>query len=219
MHKSWRDVLKKDIESRYFIDLQDKLTALRSKGFSVYPPQKKIFSALELTQLDEVKVVLLGQDPYHGEGQAHGLSFSVRTGNRIPPSLRIIFKELSDDVGCETPKEGDLTQWAKNGVLLLNTILTVEHKNPGSHKNLGWETFTDAVIQKVSENQQRVVFFLWGKYAQSKKHLISLDKHLVLEAPHPAAEVYQGGKAGFYGSKPFSKANAFLDEEVDWAII
>ena len=219
MHKSWRDALKKEIESRYFIDFQDKLRALRSEGVTVYPPPQEVYSAFELTPLDEVKVVLLGQDPYHGLGQAHGLSFSVRKGNRIPPSLRIIFKELSDDVGCEIPKEGDLTPWAKNGVLLLNTILTVEHKNPGSHKSLGWETFTDVVIQKVSENQQRVVFFLWGKYAQSKKHLISSDRHLVLEAPHPAAEVYQGGKAGFYGSKPFSKANAFLDEEVDWDII
>lgn len=216
---SWQDTLNEEIVSDYFVDLQDRIRTLRNKGIKVHPPKQYVFSALELTPLNQVRVVILGQDPYHGDNQAHGLSFSVQRGNSIPPSLRIIFKELRDDLGCEIPVHGDLTSWAQSGVLLLNSILTVEHKRPGSHKKMGWEKFTDTVIQKVSDNRQRIVFFLWGKYARSKKHLIDEDKHLILEAPHPAAEVYQGGRAGFYGSKPFSKANAFLKEEIDWAII
>ena len=172
----------------------------------------------DLTPLNEVKVVILGQDPYHGEGQAHGLCFSVREGNRIPPSLRNIFKELHADVGIAIPQSGELTQWAQNGVFLLNTILTVEQKSPAAHKGKGWETFTDAVMEYISEEKEKVAFILWGAYAQKKRYLINESKHLVLAAPHPAAEVYAGGKAGFFGSKPFSKTNAFLDEEVDWIL-
>ncbi|MEY2924567.1 MAG: hypothetical protein RLZZ337_1115, partial [Bacteroidota bacterium] len=153
-----------------------------------------------------------------GAGEAHGLCFSIQDGIRIPPSLRNIFKELNADLGKPIPTSGNLTKWAENGVFLLNTILTVEHKSPASHKNKGWETFTDATIQAISAHKKGVVFILWGKFAQAKKTLIDASKHLILEAPHPAAEVYAGGKAGFFGSKPFSKANEFLTEEIDWAL-
>ena len=218
MHLSWQSFLQAEESKPYYQELQAFLKLRRKEGAAIYPPEKEIFNALELTPLDEIKVVILGQDPYHGEGQAHGLCFSVRKGNRIPPSLRNIFKELNVDLKHEIPTDGELTAWAQQGVFLLNAILTVEQKTPAAHKGKGWEIFSDAVIQHISAHQDKVVFVLWGAYAQKKKSSIDESKHLVLAVPHPAAEVYAGGKAGFFGSKPFSKANEFLDEELDWSL-
>jgi len=215
---SWQSFLQAEESKSYYKDLQAFLKLRRKEGAIIYPPENEIFNAFKLTPLEKVKVVILGQDPYHGEGQAHGLCFSVRKGNRIPPSLRNIFKELNADLGHDIPDNGELTAWAQQGVFLLNAILTVEQKTPAAHKGKGWETFSDAVIQHISEHRDKVVFILWGAYAQKKKSLIDESKHLVLAAPHPAAEVYAGGKAGFFGSKPFSKANEFLDDEVDWSL-
>jgi len=218
MHLSWQSFLQAVESKPYYQELQAFLKLRRKEGAAIYPPEKEIFNAFELTPLDEIKVVILGQDPYHGEGQAHGLCFSVRKGNRIPPSLRNIFKELNADLKHDIPTNGELTAWAQQGVFLLNAILTVEQKTPAAHKGKGWEIFSDAVIQYISVHRDKVVFVLWGAYAQKKKSLIDESKHLLLAAPHPAAEVYAGGKAGFFGSKPFSKANEFLDEELDWSL-
>lgn len=173
-----------------------------------YPPQSEIFRAFELTPLSSVRVVILGQDPYHGPGQANGLAFSVHAGQKAPPSLRNILKEVWDDVGGMPWV--DLARWAEQGVFLLNTVLTVEEKRPGSHANLGWESFTDEVIRTISLNQAHVVFMLWGNYAQRKEALIDSTKHLILKAPHPSPlSAYQG----FFGCKHFSQANAFLEEK------
>ncbi len=215
---SWQPFMPSQMAQPYYENLQDYLESRRKEGAIIYPPKDEIFKAFELTPLDKIKVVILGQDPYHGEGQAHGLCFSVREGNKIPPSLRNIYKELNADQGIEIPTSGELTKWAENGVFLLNTILTVEQKSPGAHKGKGWETFTDETIQYISGHKENVVFILWGAFAHKKESLIDETKHLILKAPHPAAEVYAGGKAGFFGSKPFSKANAFLDEKVDWRL-
>ena len=215
---SWQPFLNTQTLKPYYKELQAFLESRRKEGAIIYPPEKEIFNAFELTSLDKLKVVILGQDPYHGEDQAHGLCFSVRGGNRIPPSLRNIFKELHADLGTEIPNSGELTSWAKNGVFLPNSILTVEQKTPAAHKDKGWERFTDAAIRFISQEREKVVFILWGAFAQKKRSLIDESKHLVLAAPHPAAEVYAGGKAGFFGSRPFSKANAFLEEEVDWSL-
>ncbi|PCJ63637.1 MAG: uracil-DNA glycosylase [Bacteroidetes bacterium] len=219
IHKSWAKVLQSELESPSFKELIAFVKQRKQEGATIYPPGKEIFKAFDAVPFQQVKVVILGQDPYHGEGEAHGLCFSVKKGKRIPPSLRNIYKELNADLGCAIPDHGELTAWADQGVFLLNSILTVEHKSPASHKGKGWEVFTDKVIQTISEERENVVFILWGAYAKSKKGLIDDQKHLVLEAPHPAAEVYAGGKAGFFGSKPFSKANAFLAEPVDWRIV
>ena len=220
IHKSWKDVLNAEFEKDYFQSLVKFLKEREGQSAVIYPPESDIFNAYNLTPIDNVKVVVLGQDPYHGAGEAHGLCFSVQDGVRIPPSLRNIFKELQSDLGLPIPTNGNLTKWAQNGVFLLNTILTVEHKSPASHKNKGWESFTDATIKAISNHKKGVVFILWGKLAQSKKVLIDTTKHLILEAPHPAAEVYAGGKAGFFGSKPFSKANLYLAvNAVDWSLV
>ena len=216
---SWKFFLEAEYTKPYFKSLSAFLGARSSEGVVIYPPKDEIFNAFELTPFEIIKVVILGQDPYHGEGQAHGLCFSVRDGYKIPPSLRNIFKELHSDLGLPIPTNGNLTKWAQNGVFLLNTILTVEQRSPGAHKQKGWETFTDAAIQHISRHQEKVVFILWGAFAQQKKKLIDCSKHLVLESPHPAAEVYAGGKAGFFGSKPFSKANDYLGKNaVDWQL-
>jgi len=220
IHKSWKDVLNAEFEKDYFKSLVKFLKEREGRSAVIYPPESDIFNAYNLTPIDNVKVVVLGQDPYHGAGEAHGLCFSVQDGVRIPPSLRNIFKELQSDLVLPIPTNGNLTKWAQNGVFLLNTILTVEHKSPASHKNKGWESFTDATIKAISNHKKGVVFILWGKLAQSKKVLIDTTKHLILEAPHPAAEVYAGGKAGFFGSKPFSKANLYLAvNAVDWSLV
>ncbi len=219
IHSSWIDVLHKELSSEYFKSLLKFIEERKKEGAVIYPSENQIFRAFEATPIDKVKAVILGQDPYHGEGEAHGLCFSVAEGKRIPPSLRNIFKELKSDIGCEIPSNGTLTKWSQEGVFLLNSILTVEHKSPASHKGKGWERFTDAVMQTISDQKEGVVFILWGAYAKSKKALIDEEKHLVLEAPHPAAEVYAGGKAGFFGSKPFSKANDYLKRPISWKLL
>lgn len=185
----------------------------------IFPPSNDIFNAFHLTPLKDVKVVILGQDPYHGDGQAHGLCFSVRPGVDIPPSLVNIYKELHDDLGCTIPNHGCLTKWARQGVLLLNTVLTVRAHQANSHKGIGWEEFTDAAIRQVDKQDRPVVFILWGRPAQMKRAMLHNPKHLILEAPHPSPlSAYRG----FFGSRPFSQANRFLEAQgvapIDWQI-
>jgi len=190
------------------------------KEQNTFPDKKNIFKALELTPLENVKVVILGQDPYHGEGQANGLAFSVNKDIKIPPSLKNIYKELNTDLNIEIPTHGDLTHWAKQGVLLLNSVLTVEPGRPGSHANIGWERYTDQIIKQISTEKEHIVFILWGKYAESKKYLIDESKHLTIISTHPSPF---SARKGFFGSKPFSRANAFLIEKgmdpIDWEIL
>jgi uracil-DNA glycosylase len=185
----------------------------------VYPPRNDIYRALELTDYEEVKVVILGQDPYHGPNQAHGLSFSVQPGVKPPPSLRNIYKELKDDIGCPIPDHGNLEHWARQGVLLLNSVLTVRESMANSHRKLGWETYTDKIIGLLNERETPVAFVLWGKHAQEKGRYIDSSKHFVLNSVHPSPLSAHGG---FWGSKPFSQCNAFLREagrgEIDWRI-
>ena len=185
----------------------------------VYPPDDDVYVALHLTSFAEVKVLILGQDPYHGEGQAHGLCFSVRHGIEIPPSLENIYKEMHSDLGVVPPNHGNLEGWARQGVLLLNAVLTVRARNAGSHRNRGWESFTDEIIRVVNSKEDRVVFILWGAFAQKKKMLIEASQHVVIEAPHPCP---LSAHRGFFGSRPFSRTNAALVEAgidpVDWAL-
>lgn len=203
---SWKEVLEDELNKPYFIELQAFLDKEYAEQI-IYPARAEIGSAFRVTPFDEVKVVILGQDPYHGPGQAHGMSFSVNPGVAIPPSLRNMFKELSDDLGCPTPTTGYLESWAKQGVLLLNTVLTVRAGAANSHKGMGWETFTDAVITKLSEREKPIIFVLWGKPAQTKIKLINSTKHTILQAPHPSPlSAYRG----FFGSKPYSSINAQL---------
>lgn len=214
---SWKEVLIEEFSADYFKELKAFLTKEKESGVSVYPPGPEIFSAFNLTPFDKVKVVLLGQDPYHGKNQAHGLSFSVKKGITPPPSLKNIFKELHADLGLPIPESGDLTKWAEQGVFLLNAILTVQAKKPASHQKKGWEKFTDAVIKTISDKKEGVIFILWGKFAQSKEELIDKDKHYVLKAAHPSP--YSADK-GFFSSKPFSKVNSLLNKigkkPIDW---
>lgn len=218
IEESWLRVLNDQFNDPYFSELKRFVVEERSK-FQVYPPAKQIFRAFDLTPLDKVKVVILGQDPYHGPGQAHGLSFSVERGIQIPPSLRNIYKELNADLGISIPANGDLSVWAEQGVLLLNATLTVRYKSPASHQKKGWERFTDAAIEAVSRNRENVVFLLWGSYARAKRKLIDTNKHLILESTHPSP---LSAHAGFLGSRHFSKANAYLETHhitpVDWSI-
>ena len=215
---SWKPLLSDEVLKPYYLKIQQFLERQDKLGKVIYPPRKDIFNAFNLTTPQNVKVVIIGQDPYHGYGKAHGLCFSVKKGAKIPPSLRNIFKELEDDIGCEIPIHGDLSHWASQGVFLLNTILTVEEKQASSHQGIGWEEFTDKVIQTISDNKEKVVFILWGNYARKKEYLIDSKKHLVIESAHPAAEIYAGGKAGFFGSKPFSRANQYLTSPIDWCL-
>jgi len=207
--ESWQPVLAAEFEKPYF----QKLTAWVRGEYAtttVYPLGSQIFHAFDACPFEEVKVVILGQDPYHGKNQAHGLAFSVNEGVRTPPSLQNIFKELQDDVpGTPAPANGNLDRWAQQGVLLLNATLTVRAATPGSHQKKGWEEFTDAVIRKVSEGRPHVVFILWGAYAQKKEELIDARKHLILKAAHPSP--YSADR-GFFGSKPFSQTNAWLEK-------
>lgn len=205
INKNWDIVLKDEYNKEYFKNLGCFVKA-EYKNKVVYPEYKNIFNALKLTDYDEVKVVILGQDPYHGENEAHGLSFSVREGIPIPPSLRNIFKELERDVGVKK-NCSDLTSWATQGVLLLNSIMTVVKDTPLSHKSKGWEIFTDTIIEKLGERNKPVVFILWGSYARSKKELIKGKNHLIIESVHPSP---LSASRGFFGSKPFSRANSFL---------
>ncbi|WP_047861624.1 uracil-DNA glycosylase [Archangium gephyra] len=216
--KDWRAVLKDVLDSPEFAALE-AFVAEERREHTVYPSEEDLFSAFRLTPYENVKVLLLGQDPYHGPGQAHGLAFSVQPGVKPPPSLVNIFKELQSDVGAPKPGDGSLVPWAEQGVLLLNAVLTVRQGEPNSHAGHGWEHFTDAVIQKVSEKPEAVVFILWGSYAQKKKALIDTSRHLVLEAVHPSP---LSAKKGFFGSKPFSGVNKALKkagrEPIDWEL-
>lgn len=218
MKQDWKLLLQKEMTLPYFLSIQKFLKEERVQH-SVFPPEEEVFAALETTSLHATKVVILGQDPYHGDNQAHGLAFSVRQGIDIPPSLRNIIKELHDDVGAPFPINGDLTPWAEQGVLLLNTTLTVRAGQAGSHHGHGWENLTDAIIRAVNEKEDRVVFILWGSNARKKKTLITNPRHVVIEGVHPSPlSAYRG----FFGSKPFSQANAALladgQDPVDWAL-
>lgn len=213
--ESWKVHLQEEFNKPYFEDLIT-FVKYEYKTQKVYPPGSLIFNAFEKCSFEDCKVVILGQDPYHGEGQAHGLSFSVPDGVKMPPSLINIFKEIQADLGKPFPKSGNLERWAKQGVLLLNAILTVRAGQAGSHQNKGWEKFTDAVIKLISDKKEHVVFLLWGAYAQKKGKIVDRSKHLVLEAPHPSP--LAGG--GFIGNRHFSKTNKYLIQHgltpIDW---
>jgi uracil-DNA glycosylase len=204
----WNPLLRGELAKPYWQDLQRFLREERAR-VEVFPPATDTFAALHLTPYAAVKVLILGQDPYHGPGQAHGLCFSVRPPVPPPPSLQNIFKELHDDLGCPVPPTGDLTGWAEQGVLLLNAVLTVRARSAGSHANKGWESFTDEVIRTVSAKPDRVVFVLWGAYARRKKQLVDTGRHVVIESAHPSP---LSAHNGFFGSRPFSRANAALTE-------
>ncbi len=214
----WDQILEGEFEKDYFKNLIEKVEKEYTK-YRVYPPREKVFSALKLTDFDDVKVVILGQDPYHMPGQAHGVSFSVLPGVQIPPSLMNIYKEIVSDVGGYIPDNGYLVPWAKQGVLLLNTVLTVREGSPNSHKTYGWETFTDEVIKSLNNANHRIVFLLWGNNAKAKVDLIDKTKHSILTAAHPSP---LSAHNGFFGCKHFSKTNKILKEngmkEIDWQI-
>jgi len=206
LENSWRELLKDEFDKPYFLELTNFVKQEYQKG-KVFPPGKYIFNALDSLPVDKVKVVILGQDPYHGDGQAHGLSFSVPDGIEPPPSLKNIYKELYSDLGVRKTDSGNLTSWVNQGILLLNATLTVRAHQAGSHQNKGWEIFTDAVIKNLSVKNKNLVFILWGNYAQKKGAFINPNDHLVLKSPHPSPlSAYNG----FFGSKPFSKTNAYL---------
>lgn len=214
----WQEALKEEFQKDYYHELMAKVSEAYENN-QVFPPANEVFNALNLTPLSQVKAVIIGQDPYHDVGQAHGLCFSVKPGVKVPPSLVNIYKELHDDLGCTIPKDGYLVKWATQGVLMLNTVLTVNAHEPNSHKGYGWEKFTDAIISKVNEEDRPIVFLLWGAPAQKKKKLLNNPKHLILEAPHPSPlSVYRG----FWGCKHFSKTNEFLVnngiEPIDWQL-
>ena len=218
IEQSWKVVLLKEFNKDYFIKLKQFLKK-KKKHHSIYPKGKDIFNAFNYTPFNKVKVVILGQDPYHGMGQAHGLSFSVPDGVKQPPSLKNIFKEIASDLNLPLPETGNLSPWAKQGVLLLNATLSVRVKQAGSHQKKGWEEFTDSVIQNISQKKEGVIFLLWGRFAQDKAELIDKNKHHILTAPHPSPfSVYRG----FFGCKHFSKTNKLLAEqglkEIDWKI-
>ena len=214
----WNPLLRSQIEAPYWAELQQFVATDRAAG-PVYPPVGEVFAALHLTPFADVKVVILGQDPYHGPGQAHGLCFSVNPGVRLPPSLVNIFKELHDDLGIAPASHGDLRPWARQGVLLLNTTLTVRGGAPGSHQGKGWERFTDEIIKVVGQGEKPVVFILWGVHARRKKTLVDRTRHTVLEAPHPSP---LSAHRGFFGSRPFSATNEALvgagRDPVDWRL-
>jgi uracil-DNA glycosylase len=215
INQKWDIILKDEMQKEYFKQL-GIFVKQEYKSKVVFPPYENIFDALRFTDYDEVKVVILGQDPYHGLGEAHGLSFSVKEGIRKPPSLQNIIKELNNDLGI-TRTASDLTDWAKQGVLLLNSIMTVEQDKPLSHKNKGWETFTDAIIKLLNERDEPVIFLLWGSYARSKKEFITNKRHYIIESVHPSP---LSANRGFFGSKPFSKINKILidnkQEKIEW---
>ena len=209
MMTTWNEILAEEMQKDYYQELQAFVQKRRAE-VRVFPEEKNVFTALELTPFESVKVVILGQDPYHGFGQAHGLSFSVQKGTPPPPSLKNIYKELQEDIGGDLPTEGDLTHWAKQGVLLLNTVLTVEEGNANSHKGMGWERLTNRLIESLNELNHPVIFILWGKPAQDKEKLITNPNHVILKAPHPSPlSAYRG----FFGSKPFSRVNDILIQQ------
>ncbi|MEP7103686.1 MAG: uracil-DNA glycosylase [Candidatus Dojkabacteria bacterium] len=214
--ESWKKYLKEEFEKPYFIELVGFVKE-EYKKVKIHPPGPTIFKAFQECSFEDCRVVILGQDPYHSPKTANGLSFSVNPQNRLPPSLQNIYKELKSDLGVEPPVNGDLTVWAKQGVLLLNAVLTVQGGKPGSHAKKGWETFTDAVIKLISDKKEHIVFFLWGAYAQQKGSIIDETKHLVIKSAHPSPF---SADRGFFGSKPFSKANSYLKEhgkkKINW---
>ena len=216
---SWKEVLRQEFSKPYFLQIVSFLKTEKTAGKIIYPPGSLIFNAFNTTPFDKVKVVLLGQDPYHGPGQAHGLSFSVPEGIPPPPSLVNIFKELQTDTGLSMPRHGNLTYWARQGVLLLNASLTVRANEPMSHSKIGWATFTDTVIEKISQQKKEVVFLLWGKFAQEKQILIDETRHLVLKAAHPSPFSVE---KGFFGCRHFSKTNEYLTgnkiDPIDWKL-
>jgi uracil-DNA glycosylase len=218
MKTDWNPILRQEFAKPYWTDLQEFVATERSRH-EVYPPGAEVFAALHLTPFAEARVLILGQDPYHGPGQAHGLCFSVRPGVQLPPSLQNIYKELESDLGCPPPDHGCLEHWARNGVLLLNAVLTVRAHNAGSHASKGWEAFTDEVIRAVSAKQDPVVFVLWGAYARKKRPLIDTSRHVIIESAHPSP---LSAHNGFFGSRPFSRANEALQAAgrapVDWCI-
>jgi len=213
----WAKVLQDEFNKSYFLELKIFLKSEKEKC-RIFPSGRQIFAAFNITPLSRLKVVIIGQDPYHGAGQANGLCFSVNDGIRMPPSLLNIFKELRDDLGCALPQSGNLEKWAQQGVFLLNATLTVRENTAGSHQNKGWEQFTDAVIKAISDHKENVVFLLWGNYAKNKSALINPDKHLVLTAAHPSPLA----RGAFFGCRHFSKTNSFLQskniEPVDWCL-
>lgn len=217
---NWTSLLGAEKKEPYFLALMAFVQSQRDAGINIFPPHSEVFNAFALTPAEDVKIVILGQDPYHGSGQAHGLCFSVRDGIKVPPSLANIYKELDTDIeGFSLPRNGNLTKWAEQGVLLLNTVLTVEEANAHSHKGKGWETFTDKVITQISEHMEDVIFLLWGKPAQQKSTLINADKHHIFTSVHPSPlSAYRG----FLGCKHFSQANSLLrklgKEAIDWQV-
>jgi len=219
LEDSWKAAVGKEFDREYMRELSQFLHEEKSRGHKFYPAGKNIFNALNSTPLPDVKAVIIGQDPYHGLGQAMGLSFSVPRGVSKPPSLRNIFKELHDDLGCEIPVSGDLTPWTEQGVMLLNATLTVAAGQAGSHQNKGWEQFTDKIIQTINEKRENVAFLLWGRYAQDKGVIIDRSRHLVLQSAHPSPFA---ARHGFFGSKPFSQTNQYLAEHdidpIDWCL-
>ena len=219
LESSWLKVLKDEFEKPYMKNLSVFLNNEKKNNKIIYPPGSKIFNALNLTPFTSVKVIILGQDPYHGQNQANGLSFSVEIGNKIPPSLQNIFKELNSDLNILPSQHGDLSNWAKQGVLLLNTILTVESSKPSSHSNKGWEIFTDKILHSLSSQKENLVFILWGKKAEEKISLIDESKHKILKSTHPSP---YSANNGFFGSQPFSKTNFFLEskniDKINWKL-
>lgn len=218
MNQSWKNLLAAEFKKDYFLKLRHFVSEDRKKN-TVFPPKEKLFAAFDYTPLDQLKVVILGQDPYHNTGQANGLAFSVADGMKIPPSLKNIYKELESDLGIIAPNSGNLEAWAKQGVFLLNATLTVQAHSPGSHQKIGWEIFTDRVIELISEHKEHVVFILWGKFAQAKANLIDTKKHLVLTSFHPSPF---SARHGFFGCQHFSKTNDYLESHhinpVQWKL-
>jgi uracil-DNA glycosylase len=218
IEESWKAVLADEFQQPYFSAIKQFLVAQKTAGKTIFPPGPLIFSAFDTTPFEQVRVVILGQDPYHNPGEAMGLSFSVPKGVRVPPSLLNIYREIARDLGIEQPRHGDLSQWAQQGVLLLNAMLTVEAHKAGSHKDIGWQKFTDAVIARISEQKSGVIFMLWGNFAKSKRSIIDADRHFVLEAAHPSP---LAGNA-FQGCGHFSKANELLQQQglppINWQL-
>jgi uracil-DNA glycosylase len=220
LNPEWKQSLAKEFVAPYMHDLRSFLAQEKQAGKTVFPPGAEIFNALDTTPLSRVKVVILGQDPYHGAGQAHGLSFSVRRGVMLPPSLQNIFREIHSDLGIPPSRHGDLTHWAEQGVLLLNSVLTVQAGMAASHQNRGWETFTDAVVRVLNDEREHLVFMLWGSYAQRKGRIIDTRKHLVLKSVHPSP--LSANRGGWFGCKHFSQANRYLQQQgltaIDWSL-
>ena len=214
----WDKILEPEFEKQYYLQLRRKLTE-EYRTQKIFPSMYDIFNALRYSSYESTKAVILGQDPYHNDGQAHGLSFSVQKGTDIPPSLKNIYKELHSDLGIVIPGHGDLSSWAKQGVLLLNSILTVRAHKAASHKNIGWETFTDSIISLLNEREDPAVFVLWGAFAQSKSRFITNPAHLIISSPHPSP---LSASRGFFGSRPFSRTNTFLQScgrsPIDWSL-